>query len=152
MLKTTILHNATGVLDELSGVKRSAVKSSHYYAGYNRWFEDTFKPAFIQGQSSVVSCYCKTYQTLIGFALLKHNEEVKISNLSPLVDGVGITQTLLDACDFIFCKDYDIYVPEGAVDLAAKLKALGFHYVDTNLSKDLTNQLKFTKPRNISWI
>lgn len=152
MLKTTILHNATGVLDELSLVKRNAVKSSHYYAGYNRWFEDTFKPAYDRGQTSVLTCYCKTYQTLIGFALLKHHEEIKISNLSPLVDGVGVTQALLDASDFIFCKDYDIYVPDGANDLIAKLKGLGFHYDGVSLSKDLTSQLKFSKPRNISWL
>lgn len=38
------------------------------------------------------------------------------------------------------------------VDLTVRLKTLGFHYVDRNMSKDLTSQLKFTKPRNISWV
>lgn len=152
MLKLNIQHNAEMALELINGVSHSSIKSHHYYHGYREWFINKFSPAYREGKASILTTHCKTYNTLLGFCLLKHDEEVKISNLSPLVDGVGITQSLLDSCEFVLDKDYDIYIPDQASDLISKVKVLGFHHVEVGLSKDLTQQHKFSKPKNISWI
>lgn len=153
MLKTSIKHNTCNILADITSVKLSSVKSNDYYKGYKQWFNGKFVPSYNQNESSIIGAYCKTYDTLLGFALLKHDgKESKISNLSPLVDGVGITQCLLDACEFYFENDYDIYIPNVANDLIKKVDKLGFHHVLQNQSLDGTIQHKFIKPRNISWI
>lgn len=152
MLKVSIQHNREGVLEEIKQVNLKSIKSNDFYSEYPTWFNNKFIPSYELGLSSIMSVHCKTYGTLLGFSLLKHNEETKISNLSPMVDGVGITQALMDGIEFFFSKDYDIYIPNQAQDLIAKVKHLGFHHVEENLSKDLTQQHKFTKPKNISWI
>ena len=142
MLKVSIQHNREGVLEEIKQVNLKSIKSNDFYSEYPTWFNNKFIPSYELGLSSIMSVHCKTYGTLLGFSLLKHNEETKISNLSPMVDGI----------EFFFSKDYDIYIPNQAQDLIAKVKHLGFHHVEENLSKDLTQQHKFTKPKNISWI
>lgn len=153
MLKTKIEHNHPDSLNLINQINNKSIKSSEYYQGYNQWFRDKFTPSFINGDSSIVTVHCKMYNTMLGFALLKHDSnECKISNLSPLVDGVGITQALLDSVEFIIPNDYDIYIPEQAIDLISKVKNLGFHHINMNLSNDNTKQHKFSKPKNISWI
>lgn len=152
MLKINIQHNHEDALNFICGVNNQSVKSNHFYNGYIDWFRNTFMMQFKEGKASIITAHCKTYNTLIGFGLIKHDTETKISNLSPLVDGVGVTQCLLDSCDFILTKDYDIFIPEQAIELIQKVKTLGFHFVEENLSNDLTKQLKFSKPRNITWI
>lgn len=153
MLRTTLQHNAKGALDLIQNVKAKSIKSSHYYEGYSDWLINKFIPSYNSGNSSIITTHCKCYDTLIGFCLLKHDsQEVKISNLSPLVDGVGITQSLLDGCEFVLDRDYDIYVPSQASDLLDKLQRIGFHHVEQCVSTDGTFQHKLTKPRNISWL
>lgn len=152
MLKVHIEHNRPDALQLIERVNNSSIKSSHYYPDYDQWFKHKFIPNHLQGKASIITTHCKTYDTLLGFCLLKHDGEVKISNLSPLVDGVGVTQCLLDGCEFVFNQDYDIYIPEQALALIEKVKVLGFHHVEMGLSNDQTKQHKFTKPRNISWI
>ncbi len=152
MLKTHIVHNHPHALQLIEQVRTRSIKSSHYYPEYNQWFKHKFTPNYFQDKASIITIHCKTYDTLLGFCLLKHAGEVKISNLSPLVDGVGVTQCLLDGCEFVLDQDYDIYIPDQALALIQKVKALGFHHVEVGLSNDLTRQHKFTKPRNISWI
>lgn len=153
MLKTKIEHNHDDALNNINLINNKSIKSSEYYKGYNTWFNEKFIPSYINKESSIVTIHCKTYNTMLGFALLKHDlSECKISNLSPLVDGVGITQALLDSCEFILDKDYDIYIPDQAIDLISKVKNLGFHHINMNISNDNTKQHKFSKPKNISWI
>lgn len=152
MLKVVIEHNRDGILDMVLGVHKSSIISANLYSGYNEWFNAKFVPSFKIGASSIISVHDKKHGTLLGFSLVKHSDEFKISNLSPLVDGVGMSQCLLDGVEFFMDKDYDIYIPEQAEALISRVKALGFHYVGSDLSKDLTKQHRFTKPRNISWI
>lgn len=153
MLKIKIEHNHPNSLSLINDVNKKSIKSSEYYKGYNTWYTDKFIPSYLKNESSIITTYCKTYKTMIGFALVKHDlNESKISNLSPLIDGVGITQALLDSCEFIISNDYDIYIPDQAKNLIEKVKKLGFHHIDTNFSNDNTKQHKFSKPKNISWI
>lgn len=127
MLKIKIEHNHPNSLSLINDVNKKSIKSSEYYKGYNTWYTDKFIPSYLKNES-------------------------KISNLSPLIDGVGITQALLDSCEFIISNDYDIYIPDQAKNLIEKVKKLGFHHIDTNFSNDNTKQHKFSKPKNISWI
>lgn len=153
MLKVTMQHNAPNALGLIEQVHIASIKSSHYYSGYAKWFADKFVPSYSAGGSSILSAHCKEYNTLIGFCLLKHEpDEVKISNLSPLINGVGVAQCLLEGCDLILAKDYDIHVPAQATALLNKLENLGFDKVSSCLSSDGTVQYKLSKARNISWI
>lgn len=150
MLKLAV---KTNVENAVSLIGRKDVKSAHYYSAYADWLDNRFIPSYHNGESTIVTAHCKTYDTVVGFALLKHNsEEVKISNLSPLVDGVGVSQALLDSVDFVLNSDYDIYIPVGADRLIRKVKQLGFHHVEEGISGDGCVQHHFTKPRNITWI
>ena len=96
----------------------------------------------------------KRYGTLLGFALLKVGDENKVCNLSPLVDGVGMTQALLDSALLYFSKDFSIDVPliSGTIKLHSKLKELGFEVVSSGYSNDRTEQMTYMKDRNIGWI
>lgn len=85
------------------------------------------------------------------FKVYKANGKLD-SKVVAVFDGVGITQCLLDACEFYFENDYDIYIPNVANDLIKKVDKLGFHHILQNQSLDGTIQHKFIKPRNISWI
>lgn len=71
-----------------------------------------------------------------------------------MVDGVGITQALLDSSHFYFEKDYIIDVPilDETVRLHEKLKQLGFEIYKYGISNDGTNQITYAKVKNIGWI
>lgn len=129
------------------------VKSAHYYRDYNKWLVNKFIPSWESGNSTILTAHCKVYNGLVGFALLKHDkEEVKISNLSPLIDGVGVTQALLDAADFTLDKDYSINIPMDATALIDRVKQLKFELLGKTCSKDQTEQLTFIKQRNLKWL
>jgi hypothetical protein len=154
MLKISIRNKEDNVLNELKQLNRLQIKSKDYYPGYDLWFENRFMPAYLLDESDVISLRDKKYNTLLGFCLLKVGDENKICNLSPLVDGVGITQVLLDSSIHYFNTDYTINVPllGGTVKLHQKLKQLGFEILSTGLSVDQTTQVTYIKPKNLTWI
>ena len=96
----------------------------------------------------------KRYGTLLGFALLKIGTENKICNLSPLVDGVGMTQAILDASLLYYNRDFTIDVPitPETIKLHSKLHSLGFEALHHGLSKDHVSQITYIKDRNLGWI
>ena len=63
-------------------------------------------PSYRLGGRDVISVRDKRYNTLLGFAMVKIGDENKICNLSPLIDGVGVTQALLDSALLYFSKDF----------------------------------------------
>lgn len=153
MLKTSIYINSDNAIDIIKN--QSNVISSKYYKGYHNWLYNKFIPNYEKGECSIITAHDKTYKTLVGFALIKHNkEENKLCNLSPLLDGVGITQLLLETTDFILPDDYYIDVPVNlqANRLTKKLIENGYENVLQNLSKDNTIQNRLYKPRNIKWV
>ncbi len=154
MLKLSIRNRETNVLDELKHLNKLQIKSKDYYPGYDLWFVNRFIPSYLLGERDVISLRDKKYNTLLGFCLLKVGDENKICNLSPLVDGVGITQALLDSSVHYFNTDYTIDVPllDGTVKLHHKLKQLGFEILSTGFSSDQTAQVTYIKPKNLTWI
>ncbi len=154
MLKLTIRNKENDILDELKHLNRLQIKSKDYYPGYDLWFERRFMPSYLLGERDVISLRDRKYNTLLGFCLLKVGDENKICNLSPLVDGVGITQALLDSSVHYFNTDYTIDVPllDGTVKLHQKLKRLGFEILSTGYSNDQTAQVTYIKPKNLTWI
>lgn len=152
MLKLILRNDSENAVNLISNVN-GTVKSEHYYSGYSDWLRHKFIPSYQRGDSSILTAHCKTYNTLLGFALLKHDtEEFKISNLSPLVDGIGITQALLEGSDFTLTGDYKINIPLEAVNLIKRVKELKFELLEQSYSNDQTKQLTFIKARNLQWI
>lgn len=153
MLKTTVYINSSNSLEIIQ--RNLDVISSRYYTGYKEWLKNKFIPSYKNGNSSIITAHDKTYNTLVGFALLKHNEEEnKLCNLSPLLDGVGVTQLLLESVDFVLPNDYYIDVPvnDKANKLTDKLVSNGYESIEQNYSKDNTLQTRLYRPRNIQWI
>lgn len=154
MIKLSIVNRENDILDELIHLNQQQVKSRVYYPGFKTWFDNVFTPSYLQGDRDVISVRDKRYGTLLGFALLKVGNENKICNLSPLVDGVGMTQAILDASLLYYNKDFTIDVPitPETVKLHDKLNTLGFERIEQTLSKDHVNQITYIKDRNIGWI
>ena len=154
MIKLSIVNRENNILDELIHLNQQQVKSRVYYPGFGTWFNDVFTPSYLQGDRDVISVRDKRYGTLLGFALLKVGDENKICNLSPLVDGVGMTQAILDASLLYYNKDFTIDVPitTETVKLHDKLNTLGFEVLGHGLSKDHVSQITHIKDRNLSWI
>ena len=150
MIKLSIVNRENDILDELMHLNKQQVKSRVYYPGFGIWFNDVFTPSYINGDRDVITVRDKRYGTLLGFALLKIGDENKICNLSPLVDGVGMTQAILDASLLYYSKDFTI-TPE-TVKLHSKLNTLGFEVLEHGLSKDHVRQITYIKDRNLSWI
>ncbi len=153
MLKTSIYVNSHNAVDVIKN--QSNVISAKYYKGYHDWLNKKFIPNYEKGLCSIITAHDKTYKTLVGFALLKHNsEENKLCNLSPLLDGVGITQLLLESVDFVLPNDYYVDVPINiqANKLSDKLLKNGYESIHVNLSSDSTLQNRLYKPRYIQWI
>lgn len=142
------------MLDELIHLNQQQVKSRVYYPGFGSWFDNVFAPSYLQGDRDVISVRDKRYGTLLGFALLKVGNENKICNLSPLVDGVGMTQAILDASLLYYTKDFTIDVPitPETIKLHSKLNTLGFEVMEHGFSKDHVKQITYIKDRNIGWI
>lgn len=154
MIKLSIVNRENDILDELIHLNQQQVKSRVYCPGVETWFDNVFTPSYLQGDRDVISVRDKRYGTLLGFALLKVGNENKICNLSPLVDGVGMTQAILDASLLYYNKDFTIDVPitPETVKLHDKLNTLGFERIEQTLSKDHVNQITYIKDRNIGWI
>ena len=154
MIKLSIVNRENDILDELIHLNQQQVKSRVYYPGFETWFDNVFTPSYLQGDRDVISVRDKRYGTLLGFALLKVGNENKICNLSPLVDGVGMSQAILDASLLYYNKDFTIDVPitPETVKLHDKLNTLGFERIEQTLSKDHVNQITYIKDRNIGWI
>lgn len=155
MLKLSIREGSHLDIDEIHHLSTRAIKSKAFYQGFNQWFDQTFIPGINKGERTILSVRDKRYDTLTGFALLKHTQdEYKLCNLSPLLDGVGITQVLLDVSLFYFDKDFLIDVPIQleTKQLHSKLRTLGFEIINSNHSTDATSQLTYIKPVNVSWI
>lgn len=154
MLKLSLRNREENIIQELRQLRKPQIKSKDYYPGYDLWFENRFMPSYLVGERDVISLRDKKYNTLLGFCLLKVGDENKICNLSPLVDGVGITQTLLDSTVHYFNKDYTIDVPllNDTVKLHQKLKQLGFEILSSGFSNDRTAQITYIKPKNLTWI
>lgn len=154
MLKISASNNDAEILGQIESLTEHAIRSKLFYPGFSDWFSNTFKPGLERGDRSIISLRDKRYGTLLGFSLLKNGEENKICNLSPLVDGVGITQALLDVSLFYFSKDFIIDVPINpeTVRLHEKLKALNFDRLSQSMSSDNTKQITYIFPRNISWL
>ena len=154
MLKLNIKNRENDILDEIIRTTQLQVKSRVYYPGFDEWLHNRFMPSYLIGGRDVISVRDKRYGTLLGFALMKIGEENKICNLSPLVDGVGMTQALLDSALIYFSKDFSIDVPliGDTIKLHSKLKQLGFEVVSSGFSNDRTAQVTYVKDRNIGWI
>lgn len=154
MLKLTVRNKEANILDELNHLNSRQIKSKVFYPGYITWFNNIFVPDYLDGGRDIISVRDKRYGTLVGFVLLKTNSENKICNLSPLVDGVGLTQALLDSALQYFSKDFNIEVPlnDETIRLHSKLNQLGFEIKKHTLSKDNVPQITYIKPMNISWI
>lgn len=154
MLKLSISNNDKYITDEIARMSKSQVKSRIYYPGFDLWLTTRFMPGLRTGERDVISVRDKKYDTLIGFCLVKKGKENKICNLSPLLDGVGLTQTLLDSALLYFNKDFTIDVPlrEETFKLHQKLKQLGFEILEHGVSNDLSPQVTYIKPRNLGWI
>lgn len=154
MLKISASNDDPDVLGQIESLTEHSVRSKLFYPGFGSWFERTFKPGLESGDRSIISLRDKRYGTLLGFTLLKSGEENKICNLSPLIDGVGITQALLDVSLFYFDKDFVIDVPLNPEieRLHQKLKVLNFDRLSETMSSDNTKQLTYIFPKNLSWI
>ena len=154
MIKLSIVNRENDILDELMHLNKQQVKSRVYYPGFGIWFNDVFTPSYINGDRDVITVRDKRYGTLLGFALLKIGDENKICNLSPLVDGVGMTQAILDASLLYYSKDFTIDVPitPETIKLHSKLHSLGFEALHHGLSKDHVSQITYIKDRNLGWI
>lgn len=154
MLRLDIRNRECGILDELSHLTTDQIKSRIYYPGYDDWFRNKFMAGYTNGQRDVISIRDKKYKTLVGFCLIKVGVENKICNLSPLIDGVGITQTLIDSALCYFSSDFTIDVPllPETNKLSDKLRHLGFEIISQNISEDAVIQQTFIKGRNISWL
>lgn len=153
MLKLTLKNEDLSAIDDIVRLSGKSIKSKVFYPGFDTWLHTKFLPG-LGHDRDIVTCRDKRYDTLIGFALLKRGEENKLCNLSPLIDGVGITQVLLDTCHFYFDQDYTIDVPllEETRKLHDKLNQLGFELLQQNTSQDLTIQKTYIKAKNIGWI
>lgn len=154
MLKISASNDDAEIYSQIESLSETAIRSRLFYPGFGEWFTNTFKPGLETGERSIISLRDKRYGTLLGFTLLKEGYENKICNLSPLVDGVGITQTLLDVSLFYFSKDFTIDVPINTETnrLHQKLNTLGFERLTETVSQDQTPQITYIYPRNISWI
>ena len=154
MIKLSIVNRENDILDELMHLSKQQVKSRVYYPGFGIWFNDVFTPSYINGDRDVITVRDKRYGTLLGFALLKVGAENKICNLSPLVDGVGMTQAILDSALLYYNRDFTIDVPitPETIKLHSKLHSLGFEALHHGLSKDHVSQITYIKDRNLGWI
>lgn len=154
MLKISASNSDSEVLGQIESLTEHSIRSKLFYPGFGDWFSNTFKPGLESGDRSIISLRDKRYGTLLGFSLLKTGQEEKICNLSPLVDGVGVTQALLDVSLFYFNKDFTIDVPLNAETqrLHQKLKTLGFDRLAQTMSVDRTEQITYVFPKNISWL
>lgn len=154
MIKLSIVNRENDILDELIHLNQQQVKSRVINPGLGSWFDNVFAPSYLQGDRDVISVRDKRYGTLLGFALLKVGNENKICNLSPLVDGVGMTQAILDASLLYYSKDFTIDVPitPETIKLHSKLNTLGFEVLEHGLSKDHVSQITYIKDRNLGWI
>lgn len=153
MLKLTLKNEDVLAIDDIVRLSGKSIKSKVFYPGFDTWLHTKFLPGLGKDRD-IITCRDKRYDTLIGFALLKQGEENKLCNLSPLIDGGGITQVLLDTCHFYFDQDYTIDVPllEETRKLHDKLNQLGFELLQQNTSQDLTIQKTYIKAKNIGWI
>ena len=110
LIKLSIVNRENDILDELMHLNNRQVKSRVYYPGFSYWFDQVFIPSYNVGDRDVITVRDKRYGTLLGFALLKVGAETKRCNLSPLVDGVGMTQTILDSALLYYNRDFTIDV------------------------------------------
>ena len=154
MIKLSIVNREDNILDELIHLNQQQVKSRVYYPGFGYWFDQVFIPSYNVGDRDVITVRDKRYGTLLGFALLKVGAENKICNLSPLVDGVGMTQAILDSALLYYNRDFTIDVPitSETIKLHSKLHSLGFEALHHGLSKDHVSQITYIKDRNLGWI
>ena len=154
MIKLSIVNREDNILDELIHLNQQQVKSRVYYPGFNHWFNRVFIPSYNVGDRDVITVRDKRYGTLLGFALLKVGAENKICNLSPLVDGVGMTQAILDSALLYYSRDFTIDVPitPETIKLHSKLHSLGFEALHHGLSNDHVSQITYIKDRNLGWI
>lgn len=154
MIKLSIVNREDNILDELIHLNQQQVKSRVYYPGFSYWFDQVFIPSYNVGDRDVITVRDKRYGTLLGFALLKVGAENKICNLSPLVDGVGMTQAILDSALLYYNRDFTIDVPitSETIKLHSKLHSLGFEVLHHGLSKDHVSQITYIKDRNLGWI
>ena len=154
MIKLSIVNREKDILDELIHLNKQPVKSRVYYPGFGLWFNNVFAPSYLDGGRDVITVRDKRYGTLLGFALLKIGTENKICNLSPLVDGVGMTQAILDSALLYYNRDFTIDVPitSETIKLHSKLHSLGFEALHHGLSKDHVSQITYIKDRNLGWI
>ena len=154
MIKLSIVNREKDILDELIHLNKQQVKSRVYYPGFGLWFNNVFAPSYLDGGRDVITVRDKRYGTLLGFALLKIGTENKICNLSPLVDGVGMTQAILDSALLYYNRDFTIDVPitSETIKLHSKLHSLGFEALHHGLSKDHVSQITYIKDRNLGWI
>ena len=153
MLKTTIRNRDDQVIESILN-NESFIKSRNFYPGFDGWFRNRFMPEYENGTRDIISVRCKTYKTLLGFSLIKYGDEAKICNLSPMVDGIGITQAMLDSSLFYLDGEFTIDVPliNDTERLNDKLIHLGFDKVMVGLSNDNTLQQTFVKHANLKWI
>lgn len=153
MLKTSIRNQDDRVIESILN-NESFVKSRNFYPGFDKWFRSKFMPEYQKGVRDVISVRCKTYGTLLGFSLVKYGKDSKICNLSPMVDGIGITQAMLDSSLFYLDGEFTIDVPLTADTerLNAKLIHLGFDKLVVGLSNDNIMQQTFVKHSNLKWI
>ena len=154
MIKLSIVNREDNILDELIHLNQQQVKSRVYYPGFSYWFDQVFIPSYNVGDRDVITVRDKRYGTLLGFALLKVGAENKICNLSPLVDGVGMMQAILDSALLYYNRDFTIDVPitSETIKLHSKLHSLGFEALHHGLSKDHVSQITYIKDRNLGWI
>lgn len=154
MLKVNARNNDLTIIDVIDAMSNINIKSKLFYPGFNTWFNSVFKEGLVNQTRDIISVRDKRYDTLLGFCLIKHGHESKICNLSPLIDGVGMTQTLLDVSLFYFTNDYTIDVPvrSETEKLHRKLNTLGFEKLTINLSQDNVPQITYIRPKNIGWV
>ena len=154
MIKLSIVNREDNILDELTHLNQQQVKSRVYYPGFSYWFDQVFIPSYNVGDRDVITVRDKRYGTLLGFALLKVGAENKICNLSPLVDGVGMTQAILDSALLYYNRDFtiDVLIPSETIKLHSKLHSLGFEALHHGLSEDHVSQITYIKDRNLGWI
>lgn len=153
MLRTSIHNKDDSVIESILN-NESFIKSRNFYPGFDEWFRNRFMPEYQTGVRDIISVRCKKYQTLLGFSLIKYGEESKICNLSPMVDGVGITQAMLDSALFYLEGEFTIDVPllSDTERLSDKLIHLGFDKLEVGLSNDNTMQQTYIKHLNLKWI
>lgn len=153
MLRTSIRNQDNEVIDTILN-SESFIRSRNFYPGFDKWFRSRFMPEYQIGVRDIISVRCKKYQTLLGFSLVKYGDEAKICNLSPMVDGIGITQAMLDSTLFYLDGEFTIDVPllSDTEQLSNKLIYLGFDKLNVGLSKDNTIQQTFVKHSNLKWI